>query len=277
MNLKSFANTLIVVAVLAASALTTGCNLYDPIDNPSGDAQLLSAARACFDQGQFDCALEYYGKMSGSNADVVAAETAFVQLDKAGAGMGALMKAVGNGSSGGASALTSLAGELAVGAGSAKRLELLAAYNQIAKIQSVPLKGLVRFVSSLAIAATILGEETHGRALLQKTDLLSNATSCTTVTCGTNPAGCLPLSPAVIITGAEPATLNTASLSATSPTWGMVNKALKEVLFALQNELSASGKFSTGLGGFSTAITAVDFSSQPGCYRLALFNLGVGK
>ena len=33
--------------------LNSGCNLFGGIDTPSGDAQLLSAARACFDQGDF--------------------------------------------------------------------------------------------------------------------------------------------------------------------------------------------------------------------------------
>ena len=40
-----------IVIFLSLLAAASGCNLFDPLDSPTSDAQLISAARACFDRG----------------------------------------------------------------------------------------------------------------------------------------------------------------------------------------------------------------------------------
>ena len=88
--------TLFLLALVNLSCL----NVFSPIDSPSGDAQFLSLARACFDQGDIDCANKYYAKVSGTTeAETAAAEEAFTILDKNGATMGALMQSLGCGAS----------------------------------------------------------------------------------------------------------------------------------------------------------------------------------
>jgi hypothetical protein len=64
----------------AALAALSGCNVFSVLDSPSGDAQLISAARACFDQGDFACARDNYSKLSDSSADIRASEEAFLAL-----------------------------------------------------------------------------------------------------------------------------------------------------------------------------------------------------
>ena len=69
---KNLIQRLFVIAGLAIPLVLQGCvNIFDPLDSPSGEAQLLSAARACFDDGDFACAREFYGKL-GSNEDAIA-------------------------------------------------------------------------------------------------------------------------------------------------------------------------------------------------------------
>ncbi|MBI3534419.1 MAG: hypothetical protein HY072_02890, partial [Deltaproteobacteria bacterium] len=76
----------LVSLLLFCSMFLVSCpNVFDPIDNPSGDAQLLSAARACFDKGDLACAKDNYGKITGTtDAEYAAAETAFTILEENG-------------------------------------------------------------------------------------------------------------------------------------------------------------------------------------------------
>ena len=76
------------LALSAVAVTLAGCNLYATLDKPSGDLQILSRARACFDKADFACAREYYAKLSSSYDDVRASEEAFMILAENGADMG---------------------------------------------------------------------------------------------------------------------------------------------------------------------------------------------
>src|SRR4051812_4388213 len=66
-----------------------GCNLFSPLDKPSGDPQILSAARACLDRADYGCALDFYEKLSAESNDIKLVEEAYAILDQNGAGFGA--------------------------------------------------------------------------------------------------------------------------------------------------------------------------------------------
>jgi hypothetical protein len=275
---------LFLMSCLGLAGLTTSCNVFDPFDSPTSDVQLLSAARACFDQGKFDCALEHYGKLSGSHADIAAAEMAFMQLDQAGAGMGALMKAVGNGGSGGAASLSRMAGSLAPSAGEVKRQQILAAYLKAKNIQDPSLRGLVRFTSAFALAAEILGEETRGSAVFTQLNLVRNVDGCKAapvISCNLT-TDCTTIDPVIQVDATMTAIDRTTAAAAdfdSAPTWRMVHFAVSEIVFALESELAASGKFSSGLGSFSGNLLSEGASAftVDGCYRQLLLNTGVGE
>src|SRR5262245_33958624 len=93
--------------------LFSGCfNLFSFIDSPQGDAQLISAARACFDRGDYPCALQYYQQVSASQADTARSEEALIILAQNGVGMSAFISAYGNSSSSGGQFITRLAGKI---------------------------------------------------------------------------------------------------------------------------------------------------------------------
>src|SRR3954462_4044880 len=65
-----------------------GCpNLFSVVDKPQGDAQLISAARACLDRGDIPCALADYQKLSNKNSDIANSESAAAILEKYGVGV----------------------------------------------------------------------------------------------------------------------------------------------------------------------------------------------
>ena len=176
-----------VAALLALTFLFQGClNIFDPLDSPSGDAQLLSAARACFDKGDFACAREYYGKLA-NNEDAIA-ETAFVKLDEQGAGIGSFVYALDAARSASAGMiLTVLAEKMANGAGATKRAEIFSAYQASLQINSTVLKGFVQFMTGIALAAEIIAELDGAQAdytLQQVTDIVTNKAVCTAAGAG---------------------------------------------------------------------------------------------
>src|SRR5688572_5467951 len=128
---------LVSLAASAAIAGTFACvNVFDPIDNPGGEAQLLSAARAAFDKGDIATARELYGKVGNETAT---AETIFLELDACGADIGAfgvaLSKAADNSAAPGI--MFSVMGEQMYPAKSATCFAtLLAAYKSARSITS---------------------------------------------------------------------------------------------------------------------------------------------
>ncbi len=268
--------TLFLLALINLSCL----NVFSPIDSPSGDAQFLSLARACFDQGDVDCANKYYGKISGTTeAETAAAEEAFTILDKNGATMGALMQSLGSGK--GAEALNKLTELLKPGAGEAKRLSIFDAYKKVDAITvNKELKGLVRFMSAFSMAAEILAEYTNDDGILRKTDLAKDPTVCKSTDAAVcfGAAACAPpsgnkipyVAGDITITSASTADLSgAASLKMFNGTMGAINTALGAT------ELGASGKFQTGTGGFVSALNTA-YAQSKECYRAALIEKGLG-
>ena len=136
-NLKNFLFFVLMVGV----SILPSCNFFSVIDSPGGDTQLISAARACFDQGDFTCALDHYSQLSDSESDVNHSESAFTILHENGIGMGQFMTAFGTGSSGGGKVLTDLANLVASDASQTKRTAVYEAYKKIDSINQSELKG----------------------------------------------------------------------------------------------------------------------------------------
>lgn len=252
-----------------------GCNVFDPLDTVSGDAQLLSAARACFDRGDLVCAKDHYDKLSSDQAEVAAAETAFVILDENGITMQAFMDSLGSFDA--AKAINSLTQKLKDGAGSSKRLAIFGAYQKVSSINSnVPLRGLVRFVTSFALLSEIFSEKTESDGVLRKTDLVITPASCATSNCLGN-ANCGRPSSSKLSYGSQKDLLtnpSTVDLSG-EPTIGMIQGAIGAIEQALTVEILAQGKFKSGIGQLFSDLLAA--SSAEACYRAALVNFGIGN
>jgi hypothetical protein len=162
----------------------TGCNLYGGIDSPSGDEQILSAARACLDDGDFECAKNYYKQLSSSSNDVGQSEQAFAEFDEQNASMKNFAAAFGKGTGDIGQSLAKLAGLIASDgkAGQARRIALFNAFKRIDNVQESHLKALVQFLGGISFAAELLAEDAEigpdGTYQLLKTDISANPTSC---------------------------------------------------------------------------------------------------
>lgn len=237
-------SSLLLLTVISLISLT-GCNLFGGLDGPSGDEQLLSAARAAFDQGDYQLAIQLYGELSSANSDVGLSETAYVDLTQAGASMKAYATAFGKGEVAIGPAITTFAeGILANGAGQATRVAIWQAFNEQQNITDPQLKALVRFLGSLSFAAEILAETSTDGKTITKADLGNGKVTVS----GSFPAilgGTLTNS-----TGA--ATL--ANVNVAAPTYNMFNSALAEIIQDV-NQLGDQGTFGTNTLSFAQALT----------------------
>ena len=90
MNVKRLMN----LAWILILAPLTGCNVFQSVDKPSSEAQYRSAAEACIDQGDLNCAEEYLGKLSDSDSDTKLSLQAYVGMSKVGVSPGRFMKTI---------------------------------------------------------------------------------------------------------------------------------------------------------------------------------------
>ena len=286
---------LILIPCLAIFAMA-GCNIFTPFDDPTNDDQLQSAARACFDNGDLTCALQLYTKLEAGRPDTALSESAFAILDENGLSMAVLMSAVGSGGSG--AMLNTIAAALAPSAGLTKRMAIYTAYETVASISNSSLRGLVRFITGLALASEILAEQITPVTSLLQTNIVSNPTNCFFASSGASgciavgiatPTQCAPTGTAVIvdttttidIITAPTSSATVALMAASSPNWEMIYASILAIEQALgTSELGASGKFSSGAGGFTSSVGTQAAPTSPApapqCFRALLVSLGVG-
>ncbi len=264
----------------ALSFLLVSCNLFDPIDSPSGDDQILSRARACFDQGDFDCAKKYYAMLeSSSYGDTALSEEAFSLLDQSGAGMGNFIFAFAKPDGG--KSLTKLATRLIEGGhGTADdRARIYQAYRLNLRITSgSQVQGLVQFVSAVALASQLLAEDSIalGLAAVTQTVVASDATACLAADCTLSPASCqVPGGMAKGSTAFDFGSAGQTTLTETR-TLKMLNEAITEVKAGL-DKLNASGSFGS-LGDFASGLSgaAIDATANGECFRKEMINQGIG-
>lgn len=275
--------------LLAMAALTTSCNIYGFMDSPSGDAQLESAARACFNQGDMTCARKYYAQLSTSEQDTAVSETALTYLTENGITMEAFTGAFVNGK--GAEGVGKLANDLVNGAGRTRRLALLAAYNGVNKITSVPLRAFIRFAVAISLSAEILAESAHG-VVFDQSDLASNPSQCENLgtsagipLCGSDAANSsCQLASSKLGDGTEFEMKqdnfdDTAShFDPTEPNLAMFNAAIIETAAAL-TALGTQGNAGGGLSAFADQFATkfnLDPSTHHACYRQAMIKAGIG-
>jgi len=168
---------------LLSLIMTSGCNLYGGIDSPSTDAQRLSVGQACFDAGNYSCALTNFSAVSTSN-EQGAAESAFALLAESGAGFGVFLNTFGTDLTNAAkSGLTSLANTIATGSTAPSktiRENIDQAYLDNTSINTTSLKNLVKFVSAISLASELLAEVAYTSSdhKLHQSLLANNATNC---------------------------------------------------------------------------------------------------
>ena len=267
------------VCVAATSLLATGClNIYSPVDAPAGDAQLLSAARACFDRGDYACAQSNYQKLSTSYSDISANEQAMATLDQNGVGMSAFLTFVGNGAGG--KGLTAMAESIAPG-NTTKRASIYSAFLQSSPKLSpsissnTQLQKLTQFMASIALAAELLSEAQGSSSQLLKSHIVAAPASCTSTSLpctGCNSSSALPAA-------TSQSDIASNAPTATTPNADMVYWAVRYA-YEGANALSPSGSFGSMNSGFSAIFSAGQPSNGSPfneCFRAQLINFGIGR
>lgn len=277
------------IAALAPLMLLTSCNLFDPLDAPSGDDQILSMARACFDDRDFECARKYYRQLAGTQyADAAISEEAFTYLDEQGASMGNFMISFVGGDGG--KGVTKLANYMlaeGLGATADRRAAIYAAFRMsLTMTQGTELHGLTKFVTAAALFAQLLGEEATalGQTEVTQRTIAANPGACESAPSGTvcsvpaaNPcsnAGGMP-------SGATPFDFENPAATTLTQTRDlkMIHEAISNIKEGL-DLLGAGGAFGS-VADFAAAFQ-VGNTDLPGggageCYRQEMLNQGIGS
>ena len=253
-----------IVAICLLFALSSCVNIWGVVDSPSGDAQNLSAANKCFDDGDLECARKYYEALSPDYGDIKQSGLAFVLLDENHAGMKDFIAAFGNGA--GAEGVTLLANSMSLnGAGAVTRGNIQAALLMSKTITSTKLSSLVLFVAAASMVAEVLGETAGSSGNLLQSQIANTPGACGSEA---NPGVC-------IVDGGNNCTAGTGGLidgtgaftSLLTQTAGSIQgmpSVTLDILFAAAadastalSNLGASGKFKAGLKNFTDAIAAI--------------------
>ncbi|MEO5971284.1 MAG: hypothetical protein ABIQ95_15265 [Bdellovibrionia bacterium] len=278
--------------------ISTGCNAFAPFDSPSGDVQVLAAARACFDQGDFQCAADKYHTLELSTSittlNQAYSEDAFEILAKNGITFSVFMTSVIDSGGDAGALITKLAGVLRtngvtnplVATGYPTRAALFEAYQKSLKMTPGRSRGLITFITATTLMAEILAEDATGIdsvkkvGKLQQSDIVTNPTIC--VASNGNPpwTGCNAPAAATISDGTA-ITLSTATASdlAAAPTLHMILAAASEIQSGL-SMLTSSGGIGSASGTLATSILGQAIGVPPGtgsaAFRYTLISLGMG-
>lgn len=257
----------VLLTALGLGALGFGLsacvNVFDPIDNPSGDEQILSAARAAFDKGDIAEARELYDKIAGNQSAM--AEKIFLDLDACGANIGAFGSALANGTDSAGLILTILGERMAPSHSTACFATLLAAYKSSLNITDQNLRGFTSFLASIAIAGEVMAHSTNIQdGTLTKADFVTVG-NCSGVACGSTCAVSDNITAAAVVT--------LSSANTITATWGTLHGALSAASTAL-------GLMNIQTGPAYALINAPGLSGQTANndnYRCALSSIGVGR
>jgi hypothetical protein len=274
-GMRRFKTKIAQMAVLSVITLQTlnGCNLLSSLDSPSGDAQILAAARACFDAGNFTDASNYYLKLSNGSNDARYADLAFEALAQNGLPASIFMSAVASSSGSIGSLITQLAGQLSYHASVTTRLGIFQAYQAAWNIQNTQSQGVLRFITSLALVAEILSENAATPGIYKQSDLVDNP-GTGAGSCAASTANC-----AGKMTGGSHFTLvqttPTSSFSGT-PTLSMIQAGITEMA---ASGLQITGSLSSSATVLSTTTTSatIDNTTKEKAFRGALITLGIGN
>lgn len=269
----------------------TSCNLFSSIDSPSGDIQILSAARACLDSGDFACAKNYYNQLSNNDNDIKQSELAYTDLEQIGIGMQQFAAAFGNGKNISiGTALTSLANSLiAIGPNQALRVRIFNDFANEAQMTSgSSLQALVRFLVGTTFAAEILAEAavTVGSNQLLQSDIATAPAACSASAPGgascTAPAGAT-----IIGSGAAAgllpdgkASLDAEAVAATTAGINTSTTPLNMFLVSLtdvNNGITTLGQSGVFGSNFSTFLTAFKSLASDQAVRSVILSNGIGN
>lgn len=275
-----------VLLAFLLGMVTTSCNLFSPFDRPTNDEQNLSYARACFDQGDYDCARDHYAELSGTSyADIKISETAFTIFDEEGADIGAVVGGAAKGDYG--KIFTAIANrmlETGDGATEARRIRIFNAFRTAKDIGNPQLQGLVRFMGAAALAAQLLGEDAvnFGQSAVTEALIADNPSSCSgnaeIVVCAPgNIATCLKTGTLLTVVAPVDLWATVPPVMTGAPTLDMVKDAMNQVNQGLV-AIGVGGSLGTSMTAFGNALSAFSLAVEGAdCFRYTMLAQKVGQ
>ncbi len=158
----------------------SSCNLFAFVDKPSGDAQLLDAARACLDRADYQCALDYYKQLSNSFIDVKISETSLTNLaNKNIFKMSDLFISLGS-DTGNAGSFSFLSETIAIRGKitAADRAIIQNAYADSSLITNETIRNYMQFITSLVMTNHLLASSVGADGKLTASDIVKNPSVC---------------------------------------------------------------------------------------------------
>ncbi len=251
------------------------------MDAPSGDAQILSKARACLNQGDFPCAKTHYQKLSSNLADIAASEQAFAVIEQYGITIGVFFKAIvgmsGTGGFGNAISIISTAisenAATTYRPGEAARIAIFDAYQLHLSITEPNLKAFVKFLTSMALSAELLAEDSATGTPTAE-DLVNNPTACRAATldietgCSEN---CKKTGSILAYDGADIDMDSTATDISGTASLQMVSAALTAFTNAASGISGDDSSSAAGAASESTGdLAALNAATEGSCFRKTL-------
>ncbi len=272
-------------------ALTlAGCNAFQTLDPPKGDAQDLAAARSALDRGDYATATQYYLTLSPSLNDTEYTELVASQLSQSGIPVGTFASAIIESGANIGRLLTLFANELSYQASPSLRLELFHNYQRALKIHNPQAQGVMRLVTALALIAEILSEDAATPGHYTAADLVKNPAGClgaSSKSLASALVDCQGATNKKLISGQPLATplasATDANLSG-APTLSMISAGILEIQTAI-SLINSHSKLTSSAASFITefsgaTIDSVDNSgnnhSSP-IFLYLLLSLGVGS
>lgn len=249
----------------------SSCNLWGGIDKPSGDEQLLVAARACLDRGDYACATEYYQKLSNSLSDVKTSELAFVNLAQNGIfSMQDFVASLGS-SRGSGTTFLRMAERIAARGKTAStdREAIQAYYASLSTISDSRLRAYMQFIVALAMFEDVLATAVGADGVLTSTDIASSD-SCRTIAQGA--CSTAPCNAGFANTGTEPTAMSSSTNWTTAPSVKKLEIAASDASTALSN-----AGISSSVGGTVQLMTSISSqlvgAASDNCRRWFIINL----
>jgi hypothetical protein len=177
---------------LVTVAMLSACNLYGSLDKPSGDAQILSYARGCLDQGDYVCATNYYQQLSANDNDQKVSELIFTVLAQNQIfSIADLVNALGSGTGNAQSYLVISQLMAARGiTGANSRVIIQQAYASAATITNIQLKAFMQFIAAVAMFSEVGANAVGSGGLIHGSDLVTNPSTCSCNNMCVCTAGC---------------------------------------------------------------------------------------
>ncbi len=257
---------------LSLLVFLSSCNLYGGLSKPSDDKQHLDAARACFDQADYTCALENYNALSDAYNDTRISESSLVQLAQGNIfSMKDLIGALGNGTGSGMS-FSFMANDLANRGvtSAATRSTIQQIYLNDNSIIDPQTKAFAQFIASVAMFNEVLATAIRGSSL-SASDIVLSPSTCPNVADCTNPGAGAACGPPVgtNLTFGGTDTSNMESTTPVSAT-ATIHKLLNAAIVATNDLQNLTGKSSSFSGIISSMQNFANISTQyPGATTAA--------